>query len=97
MIPASSKHSLNWLALEVGAEASPANRRPGAFQEPQPADHVAEDRDDLRRAEAALAGRLVGLLVGREGVLELLEVDEAPGDLVRLLPLVLVLLSQDYY
>ena len=70
--------------LEVGAEAFPANSRPGAFQEPQPADHVAEDRDDLRRAEAALAGCLVGLLVGREGVLELLQVDEAPCDLVRL-------------
>ena len=79
MIPASSKHSLNWLALEVGAEASPANRRPGASQEPQPADHVAEDRDDLRRAGAALGGCLVGLLVGREGVLELLQVDGGAG------------------
>ena len=38
---------------------------------------------DLWRVEAALAGCLVGLLVGREGVLELLQVDEAPRDLIR--------------
>ena len=78
--------------LGVGAEAFPANRRPGAFQETQLADHVAEDRDDLRRAEAALAGCLVGLLVGREGVLELLQVDEAPCDLMRLVIILLALL-----
>ena len=36
---------------------------------------------DLWRVEAALAGCLVGLLVGRERVLKLLQVDQAPCDL----------------
>ena len=73
----------------------PANRRPGAFQEPQPADHIAENRDDLRRAEAALAGCLVGLLVGRERVLELLQVDESPCDLEGLLPVLALIIPRN--
>ena len=41
------------------------------------------------QAEAE-AGCLVGLLVGREGVLELLQVDEAPCDLVLVQVLILI-------
>ena len=48
---------------EVGAEALPADGRPRALEQAQAADHVAQNGDDLRVVEPALARGLVVLLV----------------------------------